>query len=134
VKLYADEAGSAMVRRAGHLVVSAVTRVEVVSALWRKVATGQLDEADAVTLVREFEADWSGDGENIPRFTSVAVSQRVLSAAAALVPVHRLRAYDAVVLASALAVRDAVPDARLLAWDHELAAAAAREGLPVAGG
>lgn len=53
----------------------------------------------------------------------------VLEAAARLCAVHGLRAYDAVQLASALAVRDAVPECRTFAaFDRQLRAAAAAEG------
>lgn len=107
--------------------VSAVTRVEVVAALWRKVTMRQLSAAHAAVLVREFEADWYGHGRP-PLFSAVAASAPVLRAAANLVPIHRLRAYDAVVLASALTVRRLEPEVGFLAWDTDLSAAAAREG------
>jgi predicted nucleic acid-binding protein len=132
VKLYADEDGSEQVRDAGRLVVSAVTRVEVVAAIWRKVVMRQLAEPDAAILVREFEADWSGTTDSAPLFTAVQVTSGLLNAAAALVPRHGLRAYDAVVLAAVLAVRSLEPDVGLLVWDAQLAAAALREGIAVA--
>lgn len=132
MKLYADEAGSEQVRDAGPLVVSAVTRVEVVAAIWRKVTMRKLGEPDAVVLIREFEADWFGTPDTAPLFTAVQVTGDLLDAAAALVPRHGLRAYDAVVLAAVLTVRALEPEVGLLVWDAELAAAALREGLTVA--
>lgn len=132
VKLYADEDGSELVAAQEGLVVSAVTRVEVVAALWRKVSTGELSTADAAVLTEEFAADWAGEETDGPRFTVVALAAVVLDAAADLVPVHRLRAYDAVVLATALAVRALESETGLLAWDRRLCDAAHREGLAVA--
>jgi predicted nucleic acid-binding protein len=132
VKLYADEDGSQQVRNAGRFVVSAVTRVEVVAAIWRKVVMRQLSEPDAAVLVREFEADWSGTADAAPLFTAVQVTSGLLDAAAALVPRHGLQAYDAVVLAAVLAVRSLEPDVGLLVWDADLAAAGLREGLTIA--
>lgn len=131
VKLYAEEDGSDLVTRAAHMVVSAVTRVEVVAALWRKVSTDDLSAADAAVLTDEFAADWYGDGDGAPRFTVVALASTLLEKAAALVPAYRLRAYDAVVLATALAVRSLEPEAALMAWDRQLRDAAHREGLPL---
>jgi uncharacterized protein len=134
VKLYANEPGSEDVREAGPLIVSAITRVEVVAALWRKVAVGELTDADAALLTRDFEADWFGTSEQPALLTAVQNTGAILDAAAALVPRHRLRAYDAVVLACVLAVRNLEPDVGFLVWDADLAAAARREGLTVAPG
>lgn len=132
VKLYADEDGSELVAAQEGLVVNAVTRAEVVAALWRKVSTGELSAGDAAILSEELSADWAGAEGHGPRFTVVALAAVVLDAAADLVPVHRLRAYDAVVLATALAVRGLELETGLLAWDRQLRDAAHREGLPVA--
>lgn len=130
VKLYADEQQSDDVRGLSHLVVSQLARVEVPAALWRKHRMGELAAADAAVLVADFEADYFGDADAPPRFSVVAVTASVLDTAAHLVGVHGLRAYDAMQLASALAVADAVPEGMdFLAYDGALSAAAAAEGL-----
>ncbi len=132
VKLYADEQDSADVRKLSHLVVSQLARVEVPAALWRKHRMGELAATDAGVLVADFEADYFGDIDGPPRFSVVAVTVAVIDAAAHLVGVHALRAYDAMQLASALSAADAVPEGvDFLAYDGALTAAAAAEGLTV---
>lgn len=130
VKLYADEPDSAEVRELSHLVVSQLARVEVPAALWRKHRMGELAATDVGVLIADFEADYFGDINEPPRFSVVAVTVVVLDAAARLVGVHGLRAYDGMQLASALLVADAVPEGvDFLAFDGALIAAAAAEGL-----
>jgi predicted nucleic acid-binding protein len=129
VKLYADEQDHQLVRQQGGLVVSALARVEVPAAIWRKHRMGELDPVDAAILVAAFEADYHGTAEDQLRFGVVATSATVLEAAARLVGVHGLRAYDAMQLASAKAAAEAVPDCRTVAaFDNTLRAAAAKEG------
>lgn len=131
-KLYADEQDFADVRKLSHLVVSQLARVEVPAALWRKHRMGELAATDAGVLVADFEADYFGDIDGPPRFSVVAVTAAVIDAAAHLVGVHGLRAYDAMQLASALSAADAVPEGvDFLAYDGALTAAAAAEGLTV---
>jgi uncharacterized protein len=111
------------------LVVSALARVEVPAALWRKHRLGELDAADARLLVNEFEADFSGDERAPARFAVVGLPLGLLDRAARLVAVHPLRAYDALQLATGLAVREADPDCTLFAcFDQGLRRAAAAEG------
>jgi predicted nucleic acid-binding protein len=130
VKLYADEPGSADVRKLAHFVVSRLDRVEVPAALWRKHRMGELAATDAVVLVADFEADYFGDVDDPPHFSVVAVTAAVVDAAAHLVAVHGLRAYDAMQLASALSAAAVVPEGvDFLAYDGALTAAAAAEGL-----
>lgn len=109
------------------LAVSALARVEVPAALWRKHRIGELSADDARILSDAFAADCAGAPA---RFSSVAVGARVLERAARLVAVHALRAYDAVQLASALAAREAEPSCATFAcFDEGLLRAAAAEGL-----
>ena len=107
--------------------MSALARVEVVAAIWRKQRIGELEVADAGVLVRAFEADYHGTSSRRPRFVAIEVSAPMLDLAAELVAVHGLRAYDGVQLATAVVVRDADPGcAMLAAWDHQLRRAAAQ--------
>lgn len=130
VKLYADERDSADVRKRAHLVVSQLARVEVPAALWRKHRMDELKATDARVLVADFEADYFGSIDEPPRFSVIGVTADILDAAARLAGVHGLRAYDAMQLASALAVSGAVPEGvGFLAYDGALNAAAAAEGL-----
>jgi len=103
--------------------------VEVPSALWRKARTGELEDAAASTLVSAFELDYHGNLDLGSRFTIVSLTEPMLIVAAQEAARHALRAYDAVQLASALAVREV--DARcshFACFDAELRRAAGRAG------
>ena len=129
VKRYADEPGADEVRAMPFLVVSALARVEVPAALWRKVRMGQLSAPDAAVLSSAFRFDCDDPSVMVV----VAPTAGVLEHAARLVAVHPLRAYDAVQLASALAVRAADSEvAGFACFDAGLRAAAAAEGLVLA--
>jgi hypothetical protein len=125
VKLYVDEAGARSARQVAEpLVVSNLTRVEVASALWRKQRAGELTTADVNVLLTAFDDDWAGS-----RYAITDVSSAVIEAAARLVGVHGLRAYDAVQLATAIAARAVAPECNELAtFDDDLRLAAAAEG------
>lgn len=126
VKLYADEDGATLVRRQRTYVVSAIARVAVPAALWRKHRTGELSASDAAVLTAEFTADWH---EPSGPFLAVAVQPRVLERAAILLAGHGLRACDSVQLACASAAREADPQVdAFLCFDADLSAAAGREG------
>lgn len=128
MKLYADEPGHRAIRALHLLVVSAVARVEVPSALWRKARTHALDNDVAGILASAFELDFHGGDDSPPRFAVVSLTEPVLVAAAREAARHALRAYDAVQLASALAVRETDPRCSHFAcFDAELRHAASRE-------
>lgn len=133
VKLYVDERGSAAVRRrerTAGFVVSALARVEVPAALWRKARSREIAHADARMLTAAFEYDWYGGNGEPSRFAAVAAAGAVIADAARLCESHDMRAFDAVQLASALAL--AADDPVVLAsFDARLNAAAAAEGLAV---
>lgn len=131
VKLYVDERGSAAIRRRERgepFVVSALARVEIPAALWRKVRTQDIDAADARLLTTAFEVDWYGTTAIAPRFPIVAASSALMADAARLCETHDLRAYDAVQLASALAVTSDEP-VEIACFDKRLLVAAEAEGL-----
>jgi hypothetical protein len=129
VKLYADEPDAPAIRALEVIVASTLARVEVPAALWRKRRSGELSEADARLLMAEFDADWFGTDDEPPRFVAVAPSSSALESAVSLVVEHDLRAYDAIQLASALAVRDVDPACDAFACaDRALRAAARSHG------
>lgn len=116
-------------RELGPLVVSALARVEVPAALWRKVRSGALAAASVERVLRAFVIDLTGGRDERPRFGVVDVLPTVLDRAAMLAGSRGLRAYDAVQLASALAARDADPSCTAFAcFDDDLRAAAAADG------
>ncbi|MDR2454074.1 MAG: type II toxin-antitoxin system VapC family toxin [Bifidobacteriaceae bacterium] len=126
VKLYADEPGSTEVVELAALYASQLARVEVPAALWRKNRAGQLAAAMTSDLVAAFEQDYFG---SLGRLAAVKLTPEILDQAARLAAAHGLRAYDAVQLATALAVRQADPDCDVFAcFDHQLSEAAIREG------
>jgi predicted nucleic acid-binding protein len=132
VKLYADEPGYETVRGLGGIVVAQIARVEVPSALWRKQRMGELTAAAAAVLVSQFEADWFGTDEEPRRFEPIRLTALILEDAAKATAVHGLRAFDAVQLATAKAVRAADPGiTRFAAFDKALCDAAATEGFRV---
>lgn len=133
VKLYADEPGHELIRRiAEPIAVSALCRVEVPSALWRKQRDGDLSAESARMLVAQFGREYRGAGTAVPLFSAVAVGTSLLEQAADRVAVHGLRAYDAVQLTSALAVRAEFGDCdTFAAFDERLCEAAAAEGFAI---
>lgn len=102
--------------------VSALTRVEVPSALARKHRMGELSLSSLTALLAQFETEF-------PAFLPIPVDPSLLEHAARLVATHQLRAYDAVQLASALAARAADPACDHFAgFDRPLRDAAMIEG------
>lgn len=127
VKLYVPEADHHRLRSIrGRICTSALARVEISSAIWRKVRAKDLDPYQGSVLQRQVDADWSSRST---RFAAIAVSTPVLSRAARLVAGHDLRALDAVQLASAVLARSADPEIDTFAtFDVRLAGAASIEG------
>jgi predicted nucleic acid-binding protein len=129
VKLYSDEPGHEHVRGLASVAVAQLARVEVPAALWRKQRLGELSADDAGLLAADFEADYFGAESEPPRFAAVATTAGILDDAARLCGSHGLRAYDAVQLSSALAVRRADRSCTgFAAFDRSLRRAAAAEG------
>jgi len=129
VKLYADEAGHEQVRGMVSIAVAQLARVEVPAALWRKQRMGELSANDARLLTADFEADYFGTDAEAPRFAAVIAAGSLLDEAARLCASHGLRAYDAVQLSSALAVRRVDGSCtEFAAFDRSLRTAAATEG------
>jgi hypothetical protein len=135
VTRYAAEERQAALGRPEEIIVSVLARVEVPSAIWRKQRMGELTAEDAALLVAAFEADYfgtAGGAAEAGGFLGVAVRSAILARATRLVAAYPLRAYDAIQLASALAVAEVVPElAGFAAFDRQLRAAAAAEGLPL---
>jgi predicted nucleic acid-binding protein len=125
VKLYANEDGHAVIRALEAMYVSQLCRVEAPAALWRKTRLGEIGAETGATLVAAFEYDYfSPAGPLAP----IAVDAPTLDRAAALAATHGLRAYDAIQLACALAVRAIDPACDTMAvFDGELRDSAAKE-------
>src|SRR5438105_2115052 len=104
VKRYVNETGSIWVEGlfappAGHTIfVAAITGVEIVAAITRRARGGAISPADAAAGCAQLRADLLVD------YQVVEVSAAVLASAMVLAESHGLRGYDAVQLASALAL------------------------------
>lgn len=125
LKLYVEEEGSDLVLgRISEATVSGtsvITYVEARSALARRRQHGELSASEYRRGLELFEADWE-------RFVRAEISDELLRHAAHLAEVHRLRAYDAVHLASAIRLRDRLGgEGTFASWDDNLDRAAARE-------
>lgn len=108
--------------------ISCLARVEVPAALWRKHRLGELEDYQARVLTSEFEADYFGAGEEEQRFVVMGLPASTLDAAARLVEVHGIRAYESVQLASAMAARKADAGCTTIAcFDRRLQQAAVAE-------
>jgi len=104
---------------------------EVLAAIWGKALRGELSGPQASILDRAFVADVRRG-----RFEVLPVADDVIAHSLRCVRRHRLRAADAVQLASALLAREADPAVGTMAvFDQRLRGAAGAEGfalLPVA--
>lgn len=119
--------GSDLARRSiaegNRTATSIIAYVETRAALARRHQAGDLAASDYQRTIREFEQDWE-------HYTRVDVDETLVREAARLAGAHRLRAYEAIHLASALVFERRTGGEMLFAsWDDRLDAAAAREGL-----
>ena len=125
VKLYIEESSSDEVRRwvqeATTLVSSCVAYPEALSAFARRHREGDLDDAGFHQVVQGFQRDWE----------AFAVVQVQESLAGQLAMKHVIRGFDAVHLAAALVIRDALPTLAFTSFDGRLNQAATQEGLTV---
>ena len=127
VKLYLAEDGTeqamTLFAAAEVAIVNALAFVEVRAALAAAVRAGRLRAAELAAA--------KADLQTLAETFVVVDPGGVLDAAADAAERFGLRAYDAVHLATALAV--AADDLVFVCWDAELAAAASRAGLATAG-
>lgn len=126
VKLYVEEEGSSMIRsavdQAGLVATSAIAYIEARVAFARRRHEGAVSAGDYRRVIRDLDADWS-------RYLIVEVTNSLIREGARLVEAHRLRAYDAVHLASAVTVHRRLAELVIFAsWDHDLEKVAKREG------
>jgi len=127
VKLYVDEDGSRQALQASRdadvMATCEIAYVELRAALARRYRDGALRPTAYRRVARDLRADW-------PHFFLVAVTGQLVERAGAIAERHRLRAHDAVHLASGLAVHTRTGEPVTFAcWDRGLAQAAARAGL-----
>lgn len=128
-KAYLDERETADVRAwlaDGVVFVSRLSEVEVPSAIHRRFRDG---------LISETKRDAAIDAclEDMARWEVIELTSEIARRGIGLLEAHRIRAGDAIQLASALAAHDhATSDfSRFVAYDARLLAAARTEGLPI---
>jgi len=133
VKQYVDETGSAWIRSlaasdSAVLIISHLLIVEMISAFNHRLREGSVTPGDYARLVRTFDSDLQ------TKYQIVRFDDSIAALARALLERHTLRAYDAVHLASALAmhrtlVQAGQPGLTFLCADDRLLDAAEAEGL-----
>jgi uncharacterized protein len=135
-KRYVVEVGSSWVQavvaqQSGQMIYTSVlTQPEIVSALQRRVREGTLEAHQAQHLAQQVLEHMTQS------YALATITPQVITQACALLHRHPLRAYDALHLACALAVRQAIERQQLsipilVAADDALLTAAAAEGFPV---
>jgi predicted nucleic acid-binding protein len=126
-KAYLAEPESAHVRAwmlAGGVVISRLSVVEIPSAIHRRSREGFISRRDRDMALDVFFSE-------LERWEVIELTDDVARGAVALLAAHRLRAGDAIQLASALKARAWLPHfSRLVAYDALLLNAARAEGLP----
>ncbi len=120
-KLYVNEPGqdrvAGLIAEVGKVVTSVIAYPEARAVFARRRSSGELSDEQHDRIVANFEEDWRAVNE-------VDVTPAVYRRAGTLVVAHpRLRAMDALHLASALEAR-AHQDIRFLTFDADLAAVA----------
>lgn len=127
LKLLLREEGSETAARlgddAGELVSASLVYVEARAALARAAGHRRLPRSRALRARSELDALWE-------ETLVIGLDSEVLAAAGEITDVYRLRAADAIHLASALTLGD--PDLVFATWDAELGRAARESGLAVA--
>jgi len=128
VPLIVEEASSSacrsLLRTDRSLAVWALSRVEVLSAIWREVRAGALERAAAVQAGKRLDA-LSAAWTEVDGLTAVrARAERVVA-------VHPLRAADALQLAAALVLSRERPRWPFVTGDRQLASVAELEGFDV---
>ncbi len=127
VKLYVDEDGASQarqsVRDAEVVATCEIAYVEVRAALARRHREDSLKPAEYRRALRDLHTDW-------PQFFLITVGSSLVRDAGIITERYRLRAYDAVHLASSLAVQAQTKEAVTFAcWDRALAEVAINAGL-----
>ena len=120
-KLYVQETGrervEALIQETGTVVTSVIAYPEACAVFARRRSTGELLDTEHQEMVTQFQEDWSD-------INSIDVTLGVYRTAGELVVAHpRLRAMDAIHLASALEARK-VEAIRFLTFDRDLETAA----------
>jgi predicted nucleic acid-binding protein len=128
VPLIVEEASSpacrSLLRTDRAIAVWALSRVEIVSAIWREVRAGTMDRTAALQAGKRLDA-------LAVAWTEVDGLSAVRARAERIVAVHPLRAADALQLAAALVLSRERPHWPFVTGDRQLASVAELEGFDV---
>ena len=127
VKLYVEEAGSAETREAveeAQVVASSrIAYVETRAAFARKYRERGLTRTQYRSTIQDLDQDWAN-------YLILDVSETLVKLAGSFTKSHALRAFDAVHLASAVALQTRTGrDVTFSCFDTKLLSAARKEGL-----
>ena len=132
VKIYLDETGSERMRKlaspdeGNRLATCSITQVEFHAAIWRRRREGGLDYDTTERTIEQFNGRLRDD------FLRRPVDDRTLDLASDLTSRHPMRGYDAVQLASCLALAATERESpTFVCADRALLTAAEAEGLSV---
>ncbi len=127
IKRFIAEKGSPLVqilvKRKGPIATAKVAYAEVYAGLTRKLREGHLADAQYALACRQFEADWQA-------YIRVELHDDTLFLARDLIRRHPLKGFDAIHLASAISLKNALgEDITFAAADERLLRAAEAEDL-----
>jgi uncharacterized protein len=129
IKRFVNEKGStlaqSLVEQSGPVATASIAYAEVFSGLTRKLRERHLSKSLYDLACRQFDRDW-------PAYIRVELNKEILFLARDLIQRHPLRGFDAVHLASALSLRNALAERiTFVAADGRLLKAAESEKLDV---
>jgi uncharacterized protein len=129
IKRFVAEKGSPLVQtlvtRKGPIATAKITYAEVYAGLTRKLREGHLSDASYALACRHFEADWQA-------YIRVELQDDTLFLARDLIRRHPLRGFDAIHLASAISLKNALgEDITFAAADERVLRAAEAEDLKI---
>lgn len=129
IKRFVAEKGSplvqTLVKRKGPIATAKIAYAEVYAGLTRKLREGHLADAQYALACRQFEADWQA-------YIRVELHDDTLFLARDLIRRHPLKGFDAIHLASAISLKNALgEDITFAAADERLLRAAEAEDLKI---
>ena len=129
IKRFVNEKGSSLaeslVQQGGPIATATIAYAEIFSGLTRKLREKRLSRSLYGLACRQFDGDWSA-------YVRVELYEGILFLARDLIQRHPLRGFDAVHLASAISLRNALGERiTFVAADRRLLKAAESEKLDV---
>ncbi|QLE55870.1 type II toxin-antitoxin system VapC family toxin [Nostoc sp. TCL26-01] len=136
VKRYVSEVGSLWVLSlfnpvlSNEIFIAAITGVEIIAAVTRRARGESISFVDAKLLCNQLRNDLQTE------YQIVEITENIIISAMALAETYGLRGYDAIQLATCLAVNvlsiaNSLPSVTLISADKELNLAASSEGLVI---